>query len=112
MLDTLGSTLAYREPEKKGKYSKAAYIWGEDKNAKALETDQGRSEREAVLQAALEAKYSGEDAPPWIRKVTPERVEFEHAGKWLGAPYSLKDGKAELGLDHEVELLFTSKRPK
>jgi len=64
-----------------------------------------------VVQTALDGKYSG-DMPPWIRKLTPDKVEFEHDDKFLASRYSLSNGQAELGADYEVELTFTPKRPK
>jgi hypothetical protein len=52
VFDAPGSKLAYREPEKRSKYSKTPFIWGEDANEKAMSTEEGRKEREKIRRQA------------------------------------------------------------
>jgi hypothetical protein len=112
MLDTRGAGLAYRGGRKDGKYDKAEYIWGENENEKDLANDEGQQKREELLQAALEEKHKDASDKPFIRKVQSDRVEFECDGRFLASPYDWRGDSVSLGAEHEVELMFNSKRPK
>jgi hypothetical protein len=59
-----------------------------------------------------DAKHADAKEKPYIRRCDLDRVEFECDGKFLAAPYEWRGDNISLGSEHEVELMFTSKRPK